>query len=235
MAYQKIIKKSLRFSVKEKFKELIAKKDPDELPYIGSQIYYGYQGKGKTLSMVRHAQKIKKKYPKAIIVSNLYLDKTVFGDYIFFQTFEQLQQLFKTLDNGNKGVIYLIDEIHNYFHSHDSRSIPLWIVQVFSQQRKRRVLVIGTVQMWKDITKAIRDQIENLIYCNKVGGIVINQVLDPRVVEKSYGEEKIKVKKMGFYIPTYSLYKLYDTTQVINSGRSIFGSIEPITISMPSK
>lgn len=230
MGYDKVIKKTFRFSVKEKVKEWRTPKDKDELPYIGSQIYYGYQGQGKTLSMVRHAKKIRKKYPKALFVSNLEL--TGFGDYVKFSTFDELQRLFATLDNGKYGTIYVIDEIHNYFHSHDSRSIPLWIVQVFSQQRKKRVLVLGTVQLWKDVTKAIRDQIENLIACKKVAGIIFNQVLDPREIEKVYGDEKIKVKKLGFYVPTLSLYNSYDTSQVINSGRSIFGNIDPVQVNV---
>jgi len=230
MSYQKVIKKDLKFNVIEKVKEWTTKKDPDELPYIGSQIYFGYQGQGKTLSMVRHALKIHKKYPKAKIVSNLKLQNI---EYTYFQTFTELQHLFQTSDNGKYGTIFIIDEIHNYFHSHDSKAIPLWIVQVFSQQRKNRFLVIGTVQMWKDVVKSIRDQLENIIECQKVGSIILNRVLDPRQVEINYGQEKIKVKKLGFFIPTTTLYNQYDTYQVINSGRSIFGNIEPLTIQQP--
>lgn len=232
MGYEKNIRKTFVFDLREKIREVRTKKDPDTLPYMGSQIYSGYQGQGKTLSMVRHGLKIRQKYPKSILVSNLHLKDV---DYIHFDTFEELQHLFATLRNGNKGVIYLIDEIHNYFHSHDSRSIPLWIVQVFSQQRKNRVLVLGTVQMWKDVTKAIRDQLETVIECSKFAGIIINKVLDPRDVEKHYGEEKIKVKKIGFYVPTTKDYGKYDTFQIINSGRSIFGAIDPISVSVKQK
>lgn len=232
MSYHRVIKKNFRFSLREKWKEIRTKKDPNELPYIGSQLYFGFQGQGKTLSMVRHAHKIHKKYPKAIIVSNLQLNEI---NYIKFNTFDELMHLFKTLKNGTKGVIYLIDEMHNYFHSHDSKSIPLWIVQVFSQQRKNRVLVIGSAQMWKDVTKVIRDQLENIIECKKVAGIVFNQVLDPRQVEKVYGQERIKPKRLGFFIPTLSLYNKYDTLQIIDSGRSVFGSIEPMELKVNMK
>lgn len=218
--YHKFIRKNFRFSIREKIKEIFTKKDPDYFKPNGSQIYFGYQGQGKTLSMVRHLNDVHKKYPKAVIISNLILNDI---EYIKFESFDELQHLFKTVNNGEKGVIYAIDEIHNYFHSHDSKSIPLWLVQVFSQQRKNRVLVLGTVQMWKDITKAIRDQLENIIECKRLGPIIINHVLDPREVEKKYGEEKIKIKKVGWFIPTLSLYSKYDTLQVINSGRSIFG------------
>lgn len=232
MGYEKNVKKFVRFSIREKIKEIRTPKNPDELPYIGSQMYSGYQGQGKTLSMVRHAIKIKRKYPKAILVSNLELRDV---EYIKFNSFDELKHLFSTLRNEEKGVIYLIDEIHNYFHSHDSKGIPIWIVQVFSQQRKNRVLVLGTVQMWKDVTKVIRDQLENVVECQKFGGIIFNKVLDPREVEKNYGEEKIKVKRIGFFIPTYTDYNRYDTFQIINSGRTIFGTIEPISVNVKSK
>lgn len=225
--YKKYIKKSIRFSAKEKIKNLLKRKDPDYFKPDGSQIYFGYQGQGKTLSMVKHALEIKKKYPKAIVVSNLNLKDI---EYIHFSTFQELTHLFATVKNGKYGVIYIIDEIHNYFHSHDSRSIPLWIVQVFSQQRKNRMLVLGSAQLWEDVTKAIRDQIENLISCKKVFGVIINQVLDPRQVQIHYGEKKIKVKKFGFFIPSEKLFNRYDTYQIIDSGRSIFGNIDPVII-----
>lgn len=225
MGYEKVVKKQPLFSLKEKIKEWRTPKDPDRIPYVGSQIYFGMQGEGKTLSMVRHALQLKKKYPKVQLVSNLNLYDV---DYIKFETFDELMHLFKTVSNGEKGVIYMIDEIHNYFHSHDSRSIPLWVVQVFSQQRKNRVLVLGTVQLWKDVTKVIRDQLQNIIACKKIGPIVFNQVLDPQAIEKVYGNEKIRAKRLGFFIPTLSLYEKYDTLQIINSGRSVFGDIQPI-------
>jgi hypothetical protein len=200
----------------------VKKKDPDYFEPAGSQIYYGYQGQGKTLSAVKHALKLKEKYPKSILVSNLDIKNV---KYIRFETFEELTKLLAK-SNGKYGVIYLIDEIHNYFHSHDSAKVPLWVVQVFSQQRKNRVLVIGTVQLWQDVTKVIRDQIENLIECKKIAGIIFNRLLDPRQIEIEYGQQKIKVKKTGFYIPNKTLYESYDTYQIINSGRSVFGSNE---------
>lgn len=224
MSYHRVIKKQFWFNVIEKIREIRTPKNPDVLPYIGSQIYSGFQGKGKTLSMVKHGLKIREKYPKTILVSNLELHNV---DYIRFNSFQELQHLFSTLRNGEQGVIYLIDEIHNYFHSHDSKGIPIWIVQVFSQQRKNRVLVLGTVQMWKDVTKVIRDQLENVIECSKFAGLIIHKVLDPREVEMHYGEEKIKVKRIGFFVPTTSDYNKYDTFQIINSGRTVFGTIEP--------
>lgn len=207
------------------------KKDKDYFQPAGSQIYYGYQGQGKTLSAVKHALELKKKYPKAIIVTNVNL----YGvKHIKFSTFDELVGLFQK-SNGEKGVIYLIDEIHNYFHSHDSKSIPLWVVQVFSQQRKNRIVVIGTVQLWHDVTKVIRDQIENLIECQKTFGIIFNKVLDPRQIEFEYGQEKIKVKKTGFFIPNKRLYDSYDTFQVIDSGRNVFGGNEIKNINISAK
>ena len=39
----------------------------------GSRVYKGYQGSGKTLSMVKYAQDIVKKYPNCAIFSNIRL------------------------------------------------------------------------------------------------------------------------------------------------------------------
>jgi len=225
--------------------DIKARKDPDFFWQTGTQVYVGRQGSGKTISAVHHVSKLKQKYPKSVIVSNLdladlnarkFLTKqeliglasnfNVVEDYIYFQDMQTLSIALTNINNDRLGVIYLIDEIHNYFHSHDSRSIPLWVVQVFSQQRKNRVLVIGTVQLWDDVTKVIRDQIENLIECKKIMGIIFNKVLDPRDIDYDYGQRKIRVKKLGFYIPNKKLYESYDTYQIINSGRNVFGGSE---------
>lgn len=223
--YSKIIKKSLFFNIKEKTKELLTPKDKEAFPYSKSQLYYGVQGSGKTLSMVKHLHILKKRYPKAIVVSNLYISNM---EYIHFESFDELQHHLQNVTNGKYGVIFAIDEIHNYFHSHDSRSIPMWIVNVFSQQRKAHRVILGTSQEKGDVTKTIRDRMESIIECKKMAGIIWQSVLDPKTVNKVYGEERIKVVKLGFFVPTTSLYNSYDTYQIINSGRSVMGNIQPI-------
>lgn len=240
--YHGFIKRYFNVSPKTMFSDLRTKNDPDNFKPNGSQIYYGYQGEGKTISMFHHAMKLKKRYPKSLIVTNLVLKKlsSVYvtnetdlkekllsidpeKEYFLFQTHEELILHLRNTRRGHLGVIFMIDEIHNYFHSHDSKSMPMWVVQVFSQQRKQRLVILGTVQDWEDVIKAIRRQVDNLIECKRFGYIIRNVAIDPRTFEMQYGEKVADIRKKGFFFITNEIRDGFDTFQVINSGREIMG------------
>jgi len=245
MHYTNYIRRNWKLSLKTIFHDLRTKKDPSEFRPNGSQIYHGYQGEGKTASMVHAMMLLKKRYPRLLICSNLVLTTyspivvNTFEElqeaislidprtqYLKFETFEQAMILLRYARNSSRGVLFLIDEIHNYFHSHDSKAIPLWVVQVFSQQRKQYVLVIGTVQKWPDLTKVIRDQIDNLILCRRFGYFVSNVAIDPREMANEFGELVAPIRKKGFYFLTRQIRESYDTYQVIDSGRQVLGGQE---------
>jgi len=144
--------------------------------------------------------------------------------YIRFESHKDLMDVLRYVRNGKFGVVYMIDEIHNYFHSHDSKSMPMWVVQVFSQQRKPHLVILGTVQDWEDVIKAIRRQIDNLIMCARSWGYLIHQVvIDPRSAENNYGDVEYSIKRKGFFWISDNVRNAYDTHQVINSGREILG------------
>ena len=73
MSYISSIKKVFRPRLSAFLADRRAAKDPDFFPYFGTQIYCGRQGSGKTISAVRAALRLKSKYPKAILVTNLSL------------------------------------------------------------------------------------------------------------------------------------------------------------------
>lgn len=223
MYYQKYIKKSIKFSPYEKLKNLFKKKDKDFFEPIGTQVYVGEQGSGKTLSMVYHLLKVANQYPKAKIVSNIKITSLDSSRIVYFSRFDELLTIMRTLRNGTNGIIYIIDEMHNYFHSHDSKSVPLWVVNIFSQQRKQRILVLGTAQVWEDIIKTVRDRAQYVMECSRLFGIQFQRLLIAQDRENIYGQEKMKVKKLGFFIPSNRLYDSFDTFALIDSGRSIFG------------
>jgi hypothetical protein len=242
--YTGFIKRFLNLDVKTIIADIREKKDPEVMLPNGSQIYHGYQGEGKTLSMYHHFTKLKEKYPQSLAVTNLkikgmkghhpktkreleelllVIDRT--KEYILFESHAELIMLLRNdgARNGYRGVIFMIDEIHNYFHSHDSKSMPMWVVQVFSQQRKQRLVILGTVQDWEDVIKAIRRQVDNLIECKKLGYIIRNTAIDPRTFEMEYGERSATIRKKGFFFITKRIRDGFDTYQVINSGREIMG------------
>jgi len=261
MGYLQFIKREMKVHVPTIYGDLFGKKDPEEFTENGSQIYHGMQGRGKTLSMVYHARKLKKRYPKLLVVANIHLrdleavrvnseaellaitssdefksQSWQLTHYIYYQSHDALLMLLRRARNGHFGVHFMIDEIHQYFHSHDSKSMPVWVVQIFSQQRKQYLLVTGTVQVWENVIKALREQIQNLIQCNRVTWIITQTVVDPLEFENEYGERTAPVKKKGFFFMSKDIRESYDTRQLIESGREIFGGGDMnVKVNMPQE
>jgi len=255
--YTPYIKRFYNFDGKTLWVDWFGKKDPRYFKPMGTQIYHGYQGEGKTISMYHHGTTLHQRYPDAVIVTNLHLSHMeaitpksqadlvqimssldTRKQYLSFETYEQLILLLRYVRNGDFGVIYMIDEIHNYFHSHDSKSMPMWIVQVFSQQRKQHLVVLGTVQDWEDVIKALRRQVDNLIKCHRRGHFIFNEAIDPRTFEVQYGERSAPIRKKGFFFVSRAIREGFDTYQVINSGREILGGSDlniSATFSEPQK
>lgn len=253
MSYTDLVTKEFRPHFKTIYDDLFGKKDPDEFKYNGSQVYHGMQRQGKTLSMIKHSRKLKKKFPKLAVASNIWLsylkpveittsdalDELMSSEsfqngewqqeyYIRYRSYDNLLLLLKRFRGGGVewrwGVHFMIDEIHQYFHSHDSKSMPVWVATIFSQQGKQYILVTATVQVWDNVIKALREQIQNLILCRKVIGFMISQtVVDPSEFENEYGERVAPIKKKGFFFMTKELRESYDTRELVDSGREIFG------------
>jgi len=255
MNYVQYVKRHLNISLPTIWHDLTNHDNPDLFKPNGSQIYHGYQGEGKSLSMYHATKKLKARYPRAILVSNLtlsgyhpvrILNKSGAVDesrlqaliaqmdaskhYIYYESYDELITLLRNCRNGDYGVIFNIDEIHNYFHSHDSKNMPMWVVQVFSQQRKQKLLILGTVQDWEDLIKAIRRQIDNLIECHRVGYFIFQAAVDPRTAEMQYGERMFTIRKKGMFFISKKLREGTDTYHVIDSGREILGGadLEPV-------
>lgn len=149
--------------------------------------------------------------------------------YVYYRSYNTLIMLLRHARNGLWGTHFLIDEIHQYFHSHDSKSMPVWVSQIFSQQMKQHILITGTVQKWPNVIKALREQIAHLILCTRHGWYIRNIVIDPEDIQNEYGEMTAPVKKTGGYFMTKLIRESYDTLALVESGREIFGgSNDPV-------
>jgi len=245
--FAKEISRNFRVDFNTIIGDIKTKRDSDEFIYNGSQMFHGMQGEGKTVSMYNYGMKVFRKFPRSVIVTNLYLthltpvhvndvndldhleayDVDYWRDkYILIKNFEDAMKALKEARNGIFGVIFMLDEIHTYFHSHDSKSIPMWVAQVFSQQRKQHLVILGTVQDWNDLTKLIRSQAKNLVLCHKISYFITQTVVDPRTMEMEYGETFFPIKKKGFFFLSKEIRDGMDTYQVIDSGRSVMGGTE---------
>lgn len=186
---------------------LFARNNPDYFYPAGIWVFSGPQGSGKTLSAVQCLKKICRKYPRAIVCTNLDV-KGIPNKVIPFEDYEQL----KTLDNGIYGIIFFLDELHVLWNSLESKDIPISEMACFCQMRKNRRVIIGTSQVYGRIAKPIREQLQYVVDCKNIFGCIqINTIIDPSESTEQNGVLTAKSigKKIWFHNP--SLYNSYDT------------------------
>lgn len=197
-----------------------AEKYPKFFHPDGFICFTGAQGQGKTLSAVQYIHKLVQRYPDVILVTNCYLSFPDWqGQQIRYTGFEQM----KSIDNGYEGIILFLDEIQSEFNSLESRKIdPSWF-QVICQQRKRRLHVVGTAQLFSRVAKPWREQFTACIRCRGWFDLIqYNQVISLDDVEEDENgnivKEKAKFGKFWFRDP--QLYEMYDTWERVERRES---------------
>lgn len=128
----------------------------DFTPY-GFTIFVGRQGSGKTISMIQYLNDMRKKYPNCLILTN-------------FQYVHATRRMTDWRDllevrNGTDGVIFAIDEIHSEYNSSNWSDFPESLLSEISQQRKQRVKIVATAQVFSRIAKPIREQAFSVVCC----------------------------------------------------------------------
>lgn len=197
------------------YKIRFARDNPDYFYPAGIWVFCGPQGSGKTLSAVKALQKMCQEYPKALVVSNMAINKDVLGIKNRIIPFVEYEQLFKH-SNGIYGIIFFLDEIHVLWNSLESKDIPISEMATFCQMRKDRRVIIGTSQVYGRIAKPIREQLQYVIDCKNFFNLVqYNTVIDPaESIEKDgHVDGKVLGKQIWFHSP--DLYRSYDTLNKI--------------------
>jgi len=244
--YVGIIKKHFRPRVQSLLDDIKQLRDKEFFRPTGTQMYVGQQGSGKTISAVKHALDIKARYPKAIIVSNLrlnyltsvsleqYLENGIAPlQYIFFQNMDELADCLTQVNNGFRGVLYLIDEIHTYFNALDSKNIPMFVFTEISQQRKQRKCIVATSQLFMRTAKPFREQCDNVIECKTIFGFITFTIAYDGAALSLEGEEKAKSihkKRLGWFFHTRKIREAYDTYQKVVSGAEQYAAQQNVTI-----
>lgn len=185
---------------------------PDEFGASGISVYCGKQGSGKTLSAVNYCKKLLELYPKCIFVSNTCINGV---DYIPYTT-----ETLWSIENGEFGVLYLIDEMHLEFNSLNSKNIPDSIFTEVAQQRKQRKHIVGTSQVFERLAKPFREQIDTFYMCSTFFKYL--QVLDVydgtsiSSLDGTVSNDLAIDRLMFFHSP--SMYNSYDTYYKIKGG-----------------
>lgn len=197
-----------------KYRRQFSKLHPDYFKPDGTLLFCGPQGSGKTLSAVRYVYNLKQLYPKAIVISNMDLS---FCDVIPYIGLNQSYE--KLCTNGEFGNIILLDEMQVEFNSAESTSLSIKTLASISQQRKRRVHIVGTTQLFTRVSKGFREQVNGAVDCDCFAGILQrNRIIDFRRCAYDINGNLTETAYSGQFFWTRSpkLFDMYDTTNVIS-------------------
>lgn len=182
-------------------------RDPEFFKYQGMIIFEGRQGSGKTTSMVEYAMNMQKEYPLAKCITNLAYTKED-------ESLTDWRMLIN-YKNGIRGVIVCMDELQNWFSSNDSKNFPPEMLEVITQNRKNRRIILGTSQNFYLLSKAIRTQTTEVRRCaTLLGCLTIVRRFEP-VLDAEGNVAEWKKKGMYFFVHNKELRDSYDTFKVI--------------------
>lgn len=185
----------------------IFNKEPDFFNYQGCVIFEGRQGSGKTISMIEFVRRMQKEYPRALCMTNL--------GYTGEDTELKDWRMLLNYKNDIYGVIVAIDELQNWFSSNDSKNFPPGMLEIITQNRKNRRIILGTSQNFYLLAKPIRSQATELRRCSTLlGCLTIVRRFEP-ILDSEGNVQEFKRLGWYFYVHDKELRDSYDTFKII--------------------
>lgn len=177
----------------------------------GTRVYKGFQGSGKTLTMIHDIFECRKIFPKCQIWSNVRLKNL---EYYYITDTKGLKKAIES-QNGEDGVLIAIDEAHLFFNKKDG--ISLDVLTCISQQRKDRRKIFFTSQIWEELDVSLRKQVKEVVSCKKISKFQINNIIDGESItfDKKLGTWTGQTKEWQIFKHNKELYQAYDTFQKI--------------------
>lgn len=182
----------------------------------GLTIFCGRQGGGKTMSMVEYLNRMKDKFPDCKIVTNFNYNRQDLP-FVDWRQFTEVR-------NGLDGVIFAIDEIQNEYNSNTWQDFPEEILSVVTQQRKQRVKIVATSQVFTRVVKQLREQCYEVVECKTILGRWTRQKCFDAddynaIVDNLSPERKFKTRKKWKYsfIQSNNIRALFDSYAVVDS------------------
>ena len=200
---------------------------------VGTRVYKGFQGSGKTLSMVHYCLKMLEKYPSCLCYSNVAIDH---ARVLLFSTNDELEKILQ-VKNGASGVLILLDEAHLFFNK--KRGISLDFLAAISQQRKNRMHIVMSSQIWEELDISLRKQVKEIVSCRSLfRTIIINEVADGETLtyDKQQGAYVAKKKYTYIFHMTRREAEMYDTLQTISrNDEYIQNSFNPLNVTVQAQ
>ncbi len=186
----------------------------ESFPYHGIWCFTGSQGNGKTLALMHTLRGMIEAFPDAIVVSDIALYGVPCFPYKGVSDFEKY-------NNGEKGIIYVLDEIQTLFSSLSSSKMPESQIAIWSQNRKNKRVILGTTQVFGRIAKPIREQTTFVIKCAKpIFNLYRYRVIDGDSFDKETGDYIGDGKEpIRLYCPNFRTMSMYSTMEVVSQER----------------
>lgn len=178
----------------------------------GMTLMVGDQGSGKSMALVEELERIRKDFPKALIITN-------FGYINQHQEFNDWNDFFE-IRNGADGVVFALDEIQNEFNSNAWKNFPEELLSEITQQRKQKVKIFATAQVYQDVAVQLRRQTLYVAECSTLAERwTVVRCFRRKDYERAQnfaeGTQKVqKVYKRSF-VQNAELRELYDTEKKI--------------------
>ena len=205
---QGLIRRIFLEAPKRYAKDLV-ERDPDFFRHQGLVVYTGRQGRGKSIALVEHAMRMQKEYPLSKCISNMaYAYET--------EPLKHWRQLVN-YKNGIFGLIVMIDELQTWFSSNQSRNFPPEMLEVITQNRKNRRIILGTSQSFHLLAKAIRTQCTEVRECFTAFGCITFVRRKEPILDADGDVVEWKNRGFYFFVHTDKIREAYDTWAVIES------------------
>lgn len=192
---------------------IIRKLKDKELHLWGIYGYFGLCGQGKTITMVKKLNDIRKKYGDKVIITTNFGYK---NEDFEFKNWTMLTQKY------DKPLIVAWDEVQNEFNSRKFKDFPISLLTVLTQNRKGHgVQIHYTSQRFDFVDKAFRE-LTNVCYDCKTyfGNYTVAKGYDFQKFHQTDNIDKkpICIDSISFY-HSIKLYESYDTLKMLESAK----------------
>ncbi|EOL46303.1 hypothetical protein RV11_GL000580 [Enterococcus phoeniculicola] len=184
---------------------------------FGLTLFTGRQGAGKTMSLVYEAERYRAEFPDLYICSN-------FGYVYQDEPMKSLADIPNAVLKANAlnkiGVLILWDEIQNDFDSFSKVSKD--VLRTVTQQRKQKIKILGTSQVFTRVSKALREQTFEVVVCNTImGRYTKGKFYDAdefsHNIDKPEEKKQLHRLRTVSFVQTDELRELYDSYAVIRT------------------
>jgi len=178
----------------------------------GLTLYVGDQGSGKSMALTEYLERMRKDFPKALIVTN-------YGYIHQDREFNNWNDFFE-IRNGADGVIFALDEIQNEFNSKAWKEFPEELLSEITQQRKQKVKIVATAQVYQDVAVQLRRQTLYVAECSTFASRwTVVRCFRKKDYERAQnyaeGTRKVQMVYKKSFVQNQALRDLYDTEKKI--------------------